>query len=1005
MKQGLTIFLVCLIFSFGHSQETFPKNDVDFKKNDCLAFTNATLIKQADQAPIVNCTLVVRNGKILAAGQSIAIPPDAIIKDCKGKYIYPSFIDLYSDYGMPSVSRGSNRNFNAPTQMLNDAKYAAGWNSAVKAEADASKVFQVNDSKAKEYRSNGFGVVNSHIMDGIVRGTGSLVSLATTKENLAIIKDKASAHFSFSKGSSTQDYPNSLMGSIALLRQTFLDAQWYKTKPATEGTNLSLSAFNQIIQYPLIFESGDKWNDLRAGKIGNEFGVNFIAVAGNNEYQRINDIKNSKLKLVVPLNFPNALDVDDPNDARMVSLADMKHWELAPTNPGSLEKAGIVFSLTMNGLRESSTFMTNLNKAIQNGLSETMALDALTRIPATLLGVFDQMGSLEANKLANFIITSGPLFKDKTSILQNWIQGEAYDIKIDAWSDFKSNYTLKINQNQYVFNLGGESSTAPLAKIFDKDTTKADVKINDKLININFSFKQDSGKLNRLSGVAIGDGWNGTGVLSNGEWVRWSLIKSKNDSTTSRSDKKETTKNGNLASPVLYPFQGFGNVTIPQASDLLIKNATVWTSEKAGNLEHTDILIQSGKITRIGINLTAPNTKVIDGTGKHVTAGIIDEHSHIAGTGSINECSQSVTAEVRIADIINPDDINIYRQLSGGVTTSHILHGSCNTIGGQTQLIKLRWGKNAEEMKFDGWPGFIKFALGENVKRTGSQANNRFPDTRMGVEQVLEDAFQRAIDYQNAGGVKRRDLELDALVEILNQKRFITCHSYVASEILSLLHVADKYHFSVNTFTHILEGYKVADELKSHGSAAAGFSDWWAYKMEVQDAIPQNAAIMNRIGVNVAINSDDAEMARRLNQEAAKSIKYAGMSEQDAIKTVTINPATMLRVGDRTGSIKEGKDADIVIWSDHPLSIYAKAEKTIIDGIVYFDREKDALQQQYIATEKNRLTQKMILAKKGGAKTDVAAPSFQEEAQCELDHLHQNDLWHRLEQRMVDINN
>jgi imidazolonepropionase-like amidohydrolase len=274
----------------------------------------------------------------------------------------------------------------------------------------------------------------------------------------------------------------------------------------------------------------------------------------------------------------------------------------------------------------------------------------------------------------------------------------------------------------------------------------------------------------------------------------------------------------------------------------------------------------------------------------------------------------------------------------------------------------------------------------------------------MGVEQVLEDAFQRAVDYRNAGNGKRRDLELDALVEILNQKRFITCHSYVASEILSLLHVADKYHFGVNTFTHILEGYKVADELKKHGSAAAGFSDWWAYKMEVQDAIPQNAAIMNRVGVNVAINSDDAEMARRLNQEAAKSIKYAGMSEQDAIKTVTINPATMLRVADRTGSIKVGKDADIVIWSDHPLSIYAKAEKTIVDGIIYFDREKDAQQQQYIAAEKNRLTQKMIGAKKGGAKTDVAIPSFQEEAQCESDHLHQNDLWHRLEQRMIDTN-
>jgi imidazolonepropionase-like amidohydrolase len=1002
----LSIFFIFLFFIFtALGQETFPKNDIAFDKNDCYAFTNVTLIKQSDQPPITNATLVIKNGKVLSFGQSVSIPADAQVKDCKGKYIYPSFIDIYSDYGTPPPPRSGGRGFNTPSVMTNDAKYAAGWNSALKAEADASKVFQLNNAKAKEYRSNGFGLVNTHIMDGIVRGTGSIVALSNVKENLAMLREKSSAHFSFSKGSSNQDYPNSLMGSIALLRQTFLDAQWYKNKPATEGTNLSLTAFNQLLQYPLIFECGDKWNDLRANKIANEFGINFILLAGTNEYQRINEIKNTKAKLIVPLNFPNAMDVEDPNDARMVSLADMKHWELAPSNPASIEKAGIVFALTMNGLKESSGFMANLNKAVQYGLSENMALDALTRIPASMLGISDQSGTLDAGKLANFIITSGPLFKEKTNILQNWIQGEAYEIKGEGWNEFKADYVLTVNQNKYNILLSGESLTNPTAKIINVDTTKLDMTLNDKLISLSFSFKQDSGKTNRLSGVAIGDGWNGTGVLVNGEWVRWSLVKNSMQSMAANPSKKEMVKKPLDLSPVLYPFQGFGNATLPQATDLLIKNATIWTSEKDGILEHSDLLIQNGKISRIGRNLSAPGANIIDASGKQITPGIIDEHSHIAGTGSINECSQSVTAEVRIGDIINPDDINIYRQLSGGVTTSHILHGSCNTIGGQTQLIKLRWGKNAEEMKFEGWPGFIKFALGENVKRTSSNVNNRFPDTRMGVEQVLEDAFQRASDYQKAGTGKRIDLELEALSEILNQKRFITCHSYVASEILALLNVADKYHFNVNTFTHILEGYKVADQLKKHGSAAAGFSDWWAYKMEVQDAIPQNATIMNKMGINVAINSDDAEMARRLNQEAAKSIKYGDMSETDALKMVTINPATMLKIGDRTGSIKVGKDADIVIWSDHPLSIYAKAEKTIVDGIIYFDREKDTKQQQYIATEKNRLVQKMIGAKKGGAKTDTASPSFQEEAQCELDHQHSNDLWHRLELRMMEINN
>ena len=327
---------------------------------------------------------------------------------------------------------------------------------------------------------------------------------------------------------------------------------------------------------------------------------------------------------------------------------------------------------------------------------------------------------------------------------------------------------------------------------------------------------------------------------------------------------------------------------------------------------------------------------------------------------------------MRIADVIDPEDIQIYRQLSDGVTAAHLLHGSCNTIGGQTQLIKMRWGKDAEEVKFANWDPFIKFALGENVKRSYSPTNNRFPDTRMGVEQVLVDAFTRAEDYEKMGDNKRRDLELDALVEILNHKRFITCHSYVQSEINMLMHVADSFHFKVNTFTHILEGYKVADKMKAHGAYASTFSDWWAYKAEVEDAIPYNAALMTDEGLTVAINSDDPEQARHLNQEAAKSIKYGGLTEEQAFKMCTLNPATMLHIADRVGSIKVGKDADVVLWNDNPLSVYATAQKTFVDGIEYYDRQRDSTMRIYIASERNRLIQKMLTAKKGGAKTQPA---------------------------------
>lgn len=495
---------------------------------------------------------------------------------------------------------------------------------------------------------------------------------------------------------------------------------------------------------------------------------------------------------------------------------------------------------------------------------------------------------------------------------------------------------------------------------------------------------------------------NGTGVDSTGQMITWtaSLVKPA-DMKLEESKGKKAPELGKIT----FPFEPFGweEGQQPRQETILIRNATVWTNEKEGVLQNADVLIRDGKIAGVGKNLSANGARIIDGTGKHVTAGIIDEHSHIAAA-SINEGGQSVTSEVRIADNLNPDDINIYRQLSGGVTSSHILHGSANVIGGQTQLIKLRWGANDEGLKFKNWTGQIKFALGENVKRSSSTSGNiRYPDTRMGVEQVLVDAFTRAHDYEkawkeyNAAKDKkgltppRRDLELEALVEILNEKRFITCHSYVQSEITGAMEVAKRMGYRYNTFTHILEGYKVADKMKLHGANASTFSDWWAYKMEVQDAIPYNAAIMHKVGLNVAINSDDAEMARRLNQEAAKVVKYGGVSEEEALKMVTLNPAKMLHVDDRVGSLKSGKDADVVVWSDHPLSIYAKSLYTIVDGAVYFDREKDAQLQLLVDAERNRLIRKMNGEKRNGGSVVPATPSYQIMHTCS-DHGHSHGL-------------
>jgi len=769
------------------------------------------------------------------------------------------------------------------------------------------------------------------------------------------------------------------MGSIALVRQTYLDAQWYKTKPVDEGINLSLEAWNSNQSLPQIFDAGDKWNVLRAKKIADEFGIQYIIKAGGNENQRMDEMKATKANFILPLNFPKAIDAEDPNAMRLVALSTMKNWEMAPLEPGMFDKAGLNFALTASGT-QGNEFLENLRKAIDNGLSETKALDALTKTPATLIGVYDTVGSIDVGKLADFIITTGPVFDQNTIFLQNWIKGKKFILTDNGWNDYRGNYKLSIKQNnnnkEYTVAVSGKPGKVSATIQFANDTLKnaLQININNNTVNLSWSNKADSAKINFLSGIISNTMWNGSGYDANGNVISWNMIAL--SPYVEKPDTSKPKKKEYINTTVVYPFDGYGFSEMPKQEDVLIKNATVWTNEADGILQNTDVLLKNGKIAAIGKNLSVPNAKQIDGTGEYLTPGIIDEHSHIAVTGSVNECSQSVTAEVRIADVINPEDIQIYRQLSDGVTTAHILHGSCNTIGGQTQLIKMRWGMNAEQVKFANWDPFIKFALGENVKRSYNPSNNRFPDTRMGVEQVLVDAFTRAEDYQKQGPDKRRDLELDALSEILNHKRFITCHSYVQSEIVMLMNVADSFHFKVNTFTHILEGYKVADKMKEHGAYASTFSDWWAYKAEVEDAIPYNAALMTDVGLTVAVNSDDPEQARHLNQEAAKSIKYGGMTEEQAFKMCTLNPAIMLHVADRVGSIKVGKDADVVLWNDNPLSVYATAQKTFVDGIEYYDRQRDSLMRINIASERNRLIQKMITAKKDGAKTQPAIMTF-----------------------------
>jgi imidazolonepropionase-like amidohydrolase len=424
---------------------------------------------------------------------------------------------------------------------------------------------------------------------------------------------------------------------------------------------------------------------------------------------------------------------------------------------------------------------------------------------------------------------------------------------------------------------------------------------------------------------------------------------------------------------------------------ILIQNATILTVSH-GNIDHGSILIKDGKIAEVGPSVKAPkDAQVIAGAGLFVMPGIVDCHSHIAIEGDVNEGSISVSSIANIADVLDSDDIAIYRDLAGGVTAANILHGSANPIGGQTIVIKLRWGQPASKLPFEGALPGIKFALGENPKHSnfgGRGAAARYPATRMGVEETIRTAFTEARDYKAewdkydkriAAGEKdvippHRDLRLDPLVEVLEGKRYVHAHSYREDEILMLLRVAKEFGFKVRTFQHVLEGYKVADELAAAGAGASTFSDWWAYKVEAYEAIPYNAALMTRRGVIVSVNSDDAEEATHLNQEAAKSIKYGGLSHDEALKLVTLNPAIQLGIDKRVGSIDPGKDADLVIYNHDPLSAYAVVQKTLIDGRVYFDRQRDLADRPNLEKEKKALLDKEKKALEKEKKAEGAKP-------------------------------
>jgi len=991
------------------ADQTSPTIGLHHKTPDLVAFTHATIYTSPTNK-ITNATLIIEHGRISSVQKNGKAPKGASVVDLKGMTIYPGFIDTYSQYGLDfSYPKNDSR---GPVYRI-DRIGGNASNSAIHAQMNWSDYFAPDKKDAKAYISNGFTSVQSAKHDGILQGRGLTVSLADGIANELIYNNAASHFASFSKGTSSQSYPSSLMGSIALLRQTFSDANWYEKsqgkKITFEGDNVeynaALKAITNIEKEGIFFSTQSEQSLLRAATLLNDFNIKSTFLGSGFEYARLDEISKLNANLVMPLSFADKPSLGT-SQGRDISLADLRHWERSPGNLAALEATDVNLSITSHGVK-GKEFLTNLRLAVKHGLSERAALAALTTNPAKIAGIAKQAGQLKTGFNADFVVVKGNIFKDG-EIISVWTRGQAHQLVNPNHLAFKGDYELTSHQT-------GEKLTLTLD--LSQSKPKISIKQGDEKLKVSNQEKSSDS----VSFVVTEDGqairyrlWQ----ADNKKDLQGRQIDSKQQSAlvsatavkaTADKDKAKEEQAIEYVGNLTWPNRAFGQTSLPKAEKIHLKNATVWTSEKQGVLANTDILIANGKFVKIGKNLKTPSGyQAVDATGKHITAGIVDEHSHIAISRGVNEGTEAITAEVRIGDVVNPDDIQIYRSLAGGATTAQLLHGSANPIGGQAQIIQLKWGESAQEMKMKNVPGSIKFALGENVKQSnwGSNYRTRYPQTRMGVEALMKDAFVRTREYKDAqkGYEKlssrekrnvapiRRDYRLDTIDEILNAKRHVHIHSYVQSEILMFLRLAEQFDFKVATFTHILEGYKLADEMAKHGAGGSTFADWWGYKFEVYDAIPQNACLMNQRGVLTSLNSDSPDLQRRLNQEAAKSITYCGMSPTDAWNMVTINPAKQLKIDQRVGSIKVGKQADFVIWDNEPLSVYARAEETWIEGRQYFDLDRDIKARSMVRTEKAQLINKLIAdksVKKSSSALSASDKMIQPVWHCEDQH----DTW------------
>ncbi len=986
------------------------------------AIVGATVIPEPG-VRVEDATILVDGDTIVAMGPDLEVPAGYRTWDASGHVVHAGLLEPWHEVSTP-----------APDE---DAE-GTHWNAMVRAQGSALASTDLDAGTRARMRAMGIALVHLVPDDGVLRGTGAVVTTAEDRggDPAARVVRAETGHVAAlqtGRGRGRSAYPGSKMGAIALLRQSLADAEWRRAAVAAHERHPELNerpAPDDAIatlgrDLPLMFAVGDELDALRVARAAAEFGRDAVVRGSGDEWRRLEAIAGTGLPFIVPLAVADAPAVDTVSDQRRATLRDLVAWEQTPTNVRRLLDAGVEVSLTTGSLPRGQRFERSLRTHLEHGLAVDEVLAAMTVTPARRLGVDDRYGRVRVGGSATLVVLDGEPFHEDAEVRDLWIDGRRHEVSAPPAATFEGRWTVTSAEPAVAGTVTIEegpalSWTPAPAEAGDDDAPREDAAdAGDAGADADTDAETEAEPApgpeavrgtrvrrleNRvhamLAGAAFGvdvpvpvtavlEGGviHGDALLPGGRLVAWTGTPAADEAAgdEGESDEDPATADedaGPLPVPDLpgLPVGAFAFDAIPPQETVALVGATVWTSGPAGTIRDGAVVFAEGRLVAVGPagDVAIPaGARVIDAAGMHVTPGIIDCHSHTGISGGVNEGTQSVTCEVRIADVINPDDIDWYRQLAGGVTAVSQLHGSANPIGGQNSVVKLRWGAvHPDDMRLAGARPGVKWALGENVKQSnwGDGFRTRYPQTRMGVEGIqyasllAGRAYGRRMEAWAAMpeaerarlAPPRRDLELEAMWETVRGDRLIHCHSYRQDEILMLSRLAGEFGFRIGTFQHVLEGYKVADAIAEHAIGASAFSDWWAFKIEVYDAIPSNGSIMHEAGVTVSFNSDSDELARRMAAEAAKAVKYGGVPMDEALKFVTLNAAIQLDVADRIGSLEVGKDADVVVWNGHPLSSLSRVERTFVDGREYFSRDRDAELRAITRRERERIIAKVI---------------------------------------------